>query len=155
MSKNKDLGSYAASSDPDTADRDRVELRRHAERNIERSGGKQPPDDRHPAREAEKDGRETIAGRTEEPRPLAKAGVDRIPALSWNPRQNNRSSVATRYATSCSSGRPCGLAVAIREHQSCNIDFYPSREPISERNLSSCKSSACTRMFGQNQARRG
>lgn len=73
MSKNKDLGSDAARSDPDTADRDRVELRRHAERNIERSGGKQPPDDRHPAREAEKDGRETIAGRTEEPRPLAKA----------------------------------------------------------------------------------
>ncbi len=39
MSKKKDLSSDAASSDPDTADRDRVELRRHAERNIERREG--------------------------------------------------------------------------------------------------------------------
>lgn len=58
MGKNKDLGSDAGRSDPDTADRDREELRRRAERNIERSGGKQPPDDEHPARKWEKDGGE-------------------------------------------------------------------------------------------------
>lgn len=66
MSKNNDLGSDAARSDPDTAERDREELRWRAERNIERSGGKQPPDGKHPARKADKDGRETIAGRTNE-----------------------------------------------------------------------------------------
>ncbi|WP_145643768.1 hypothetical protein [Neorhizobium alkalisoli] len=37
MTKNKDLGSDAARSNPETADQDREALKKSAERNIERS----------------------------------------------------------------------------------------------------------------------
>ncbi len=40
MTKDKDLGSDAARSDPETADQDREALKRRAEENIDRSKGK-------------------------------------------------------------------------------------------------------------------
>lgn len=80
MSNDKDLGSDAARSDPDTADRDREELRRRAELNVEQSRGRLAPNDVHPAREAEEDCCERTATRTDEfrPEPTGKASGKRL-----------------------------------------------------------------------------
>lgn len=110
MTKEKDLGSDAARSDPDTAARDREELRRRAERNIERSGGKQTSDGTHPVREAAKDGRETIATRTGEPKPEP---VDEETGARLRSRGTLAGIMACPlpdgHATSWSLGRPCAV----------------------------------------------
>jgi len=67
MTKDKNLGSDAARSDPETADQDREALKRRAVENIERSKGKQK--DINPDGQDEKRDNPTPGSEAAEPSP--------------------------------------------------------------------------------------